>query len=238
MAQLGQWGMPLTVLAMLMLALAMGSVLNRYQAYQSDVRALVRRLDSGATAIMVALAALGRVPLSKELRLILRSEVLARYRRIRRLYRRYPAIIERIAEAQRALGAEGPRSPGGVGAIEGEQVLRKTIAALDHLNQFLGQGQMLQPLPDDVRTIFRKELLERRAEVMSRFHLVEAKRYERQGYENRARTHLIALLQGLRQNRPATEFVRLLYAEAEAMLAELNGRRLIGTPAMGDGAAA
>ena len=83
-----------------------------------------------------------------------------------------------------------------------------------------------------------KELLERRAEVMSRFHLVEAKRYERQGHENRARTHLLALLQGLRQNRPATEFVRLLYAEAEAMLAELNGRRLISAPAVGGGAAA
>ena len=238
MAQLGQWGTPLAVLAMLMLAAAMGSALNRYQVYQTDVRALVRRLDSGATALLAALAALARVPLSRELRLILRSEVLARYRRIRRLYRRYPAIIERIAEAERALGAEGPRPPGGVGPIEGEQVFRKTIAALDRLNRFLGQGQMLTPLPDDVRAIFRKELLERRAEVMSRFHLVEAKRYERQGHENRARTHLIALLQGLRQNRPATEFVRLLYAEAEAMLAELNGRRLISAPAVGEGAAA
>lgn len=238
MAQLGQWGMPLTVLAMLVLASAMGSALNRYQAYQSDVRALVRQLDSGATALLAALAALGRVPLSKELRLILRSEVLARYRRIRRLYRGYPAIVERIADAERALGAEGPKPPGGVGAIEDEQAFRKTIAALDRLYQVLGQGQMLTPLPNDVRAIFRKELAERRAEVMSRFHLVAAKRYERQGHENRARTHLIALLQGLRQNRPASEFVRLLYAEAEAMLAELNGRRLIGAPTTRDGAAA
>ena len=238
MAQLGQWGMPLTVLAMLALALALAAALNRYQALQIDVRALVRHLDSGATALVAAFAALGRVPLSKELRLVLRSEVLARYRRIRRLYRRYPAIVERIAEAERALGTEGPRPPGGVGPIEGEQAFRKTIAALDQLNRILGRGQMLQPLPADVRSIFRKELAERRAEVMSRFHLVEARRCERRGHENRARTHLLALLQGLRQSGPATEFVRLLYAEAEAMLSELNGRRLISAPVMGDGATA
>ena len=125
-----------------------------------------------------------------------------------------------------------------MGPIEGEKAFRKTIAALDQLNHILGRGQMLQPLPGDVRAIFRKELAERRAEVMSRFHLVEARRHERRGQENRARTHLIALLQGLRQRGPATEFVRLLHAEAQAMLSELNGRRLICAPASGGGAAA
>ena len=235
---MGQWGMPLAVLAMLALALLLGVALSRYQVYQGGVYVVVRRLDSGAAVLLAALSALRRVPLSKELRLILRSEILLRYRRIRGLHRRYPAIAERIAEAERALGAEGPRPPGGVGPVEGEQVLRKTSAALDQLNQALAAGQMLQPLPADVSAIFRKELTERRAEVMSRFHLVEAKRYQRRGHENRARTHLMALLQGLRQSGPATEFVRLLYAEAEAMLSELNGRRLIGAPVMGDGAAA
>lgn len=238
MAQLSQWGVPLTVLAMLMLTLALNVALNRYQAYQTDVRVLVRRLESGTAELVAALAALGRVPLSKELRLVLRSEVLARYRRIRRLYRRYPDIVERIGQAERALGAEGPRPAGGVGAIDGENAFRKTLSSLDCLNQVLGRSLMLQPLPADVRAIFRKELGERRAEVMSRFHLVAARRYERQGHENRARTHLIALLQGLRQRGPSTEFVRQLHAEAQATLAELDGRRLISAPEITDGAAA
>lgn len=238
MAQLSQWGVPLAVLAMSMLTLVLGVAVNRYQTYQTDVRAVVRRLESGTAELVAALAALGRVPLSKELRLVLRSEVLARYRRIRRLYRRYPGIVERIGQAERALGVEGPRPAGGVGVIDGEKAFRKTVSSLDCLSQVLGRGQMLQPLPADVRAIFRKELGERRAEVMSRFHLVAASRYERQGLENRARTHLIALLQGLRQRGPSTEFVRQLHAEAQATLSELDGRRLISAPAMADGAAA
>ena len=57
MAQLSQWGVPLTVLAMSMLTLLLGVVLNRYQAYQTDVRAVVRRLESGTAALVEARAA-------------------------------------------------------------------------------------------------------------------------------------------------------------------------------------
>ncbi len=212
------------------MTLVLGAALNRYQSYQGGVRSIVRRLDTGAVALVSALAALGGVPLSREMRLTLRSEVLARLRRIRRLHRRYPDILKRIAEAERALSAEGPAPPGGVGPIRDQQELGRKLAALDSLGRALRPGQMLQPLPADVRNIFRRHLADRRAEVISRYHLVEAGRCERQGHAMRARTHLMALAQGLRQSAPATEFVRELYRETNAALSGLDGRRLITGP--------
>lgn len=234
MTLLEQWGVPLAVLGMLLLMLFMAAVLNRYQAYQVTVRATVRRLDAGVTVIAAALGELGSVPLSRELRLTLRSDILARYRKIRRMYRRYPEIAEKIRRAESDLNREGAPSPGGVGPMADEQVFRKTIAALDCLISTLGRGGTIQPVPDDVRAIFRRELGERRAEAMSRYHLVEAKRQERLGSSTRARTHLMALVQVLHQRGPSTDFVRELYAEAESALSALNERQLNPSLALPD----
>ena len=124
------------------------------------------------------------------------------------------------------LDAEGAPAQGGVGPIESEQEFRTTIAALDHLIALFGRGGTLQPVPADVCRIFRRELGERRAEVMSRFHLVEATRQDQRGNPTRARTHLMALVQVLRQHGPTTDFVRALYAEAESALLALDERQL------------
>ena len=221
MTGLEQWGVPLTVLGMLLLTLLMAAILKRYQAYQADVRATVRHLDARVAELVAALGELGNVPLSRELRLTLRSEVLARYRKIRKLYRRYPGIGDQIAMAERALNAEGTSAGGGVGPMEDERVFRKTIAALDCLLHILGSGGLIQQVPKDVRAIFRRELGERRAEAMSRHHLVEAKRHESRGSSMRARTHLMTLIQVLRQRGPSTDFVRELYAQAEVALSGL-----------------
>jgi hypothetical protein len=223
---LEQWGVPLAVLGMLLLTLFMAAVVSRYQAYQADVRVAVRHLYAHAAELVAALAELGRVPLSRELRLTLRSEVLATYRKIRKLNRRCPGIAEEIRKAEYALNAEGAPLAGGVGPMESEQAFHKIIAALDCLISNLGRGGTLQAVPADVRAIFCRELGERRAEAMSRHHLVEAKHHERSGNTTRARTHLMALMQALRQRGPSTEFVRELYAEAESALSGLNDRQL------------
>jgi hypothetical protein len=216
---LEQWGVPLAVMGMVLATLLLAAILNRYQAHQAAVRVAVRRLDSGLSVISNALDALVRVPLSRELRVALRGEVLARCQKIRRLYRRYPAIMDKIRAAEDALSTEGPPRSDGVGVIESEQALRGTVAALDDLMAVIGHGDTLQPLPRDVRGIFQRELGERRAEAMARFHLVEARRQQGNGNVNPARKHLTTLMRVLRQRGPSTDFVRELYAEAEAAFA-------------------
>jgi len=220
-----EWGVPLAVLGLLSATLLMGALVNRYQAHQALVGSRVRRLEAGAAQIAEALSVLRGVPLSRELRLALRGEVLARYQKIRRLYRRYPAILERIRAAETAMHAEGAKGPGGVGPIADEPALRRTLRALDLLLGVMETGGALQPLPADVRGIFRRELGERRAEVLSRFHLVESRRLENAGNLMRARTQLTRLLQVLRQRGPATDFVRELYAEAESAMSMLGAHQ-------------
>lgn len=226
MAVLEQWGMPLAVVGMMVAMLFMAAVVNRYQTHQAVVRATVRRLEAGLGTIVPALAGLQGVPLSRELRVTLRSEVLARYQKIRRVYRRYPGIAEKIRAAEAALQAERATPSTGVGPIESDQTFRRMVAALEELLAVIGQGQTVQPVPPDVRANFCRELGERRAEVMSRFHLVEARRQESAGNLSKARIHLTTLLQALRQRGPGTEFVRELYGAAEAALDALSERQL------------
>lgn len=222
MTSLEEWGVPLAVLGLLLLTLFMAALHRRYQAYLAGVRLVVGQLDARIHEIATALDELAKVPLSRELRLTLRSDILVRYQKIRSLYRHYPGIVDSIRRAERAMDAEGAPTGKGVGPLEGEKDYRKTVAALNRLHAVLRPGGTLQPLPADVRKIFVREIGERRAELMSRFHLVEARRLQQRGNSMKARTHLLALLQGLRQHGPNTGFVRELAAEADAALADLN----------------
>lgn len=222
------WGVPLAVFGMLLATLFMAALLNRYQTYQVAVRARLRRLESGIGELQNALGELRGVPLSRELRVTLRGDLIARLHKIRRLYRRYPAIAERLRAAETALNGEGPPSPGGVGPIDDEQAFRRIVGSLDGLIRVMDQGDTIRPIPRDVRTIFRRELGERRAEVMSRYHLVESRRLETAGKMTAARAHLTTLLQVLRRRGPSTDFVRELYAEAESALSALGSREIDG----------
>jgi hypothetical protein len=221
---LEEWGVLLAVLGLLAATLFLASVHQRYQRHQAEVRAAVRRCESTLLLIGGALSDLGPVPLSRELRVLLRADILARYRRIARLYRGYPDIRQRVAEAETALHAEGDLPGNNLGPIENEQVFRRFTSALDGLHDIVRHNRMLQPLPADVRGIFERELGERRAEVMARFHLVAARQLEQDGDLTKARAHLTTLMQRLRRMGPSTPFVKALYAEAEQALVDL-GRR-------------
>jgi hypothetical protein len=216
--------MPLAVLGLVVATLVLASLHQRYQVHQAQIRTAVRRIENQLLAIEEALAHLARVPLSRELRVLLRADVLARYRRIAKLHRGYPDIKSRVAEAETAMHGEGAPPGGGVGTIDSEQQFRQWLGALDALREVVHFNALCQPLPRDVKTIFERELGERRAEVLARFHLIEARRLEAQGDITKARAHLTTLMQRLRRQGPSTEFVQALYAEAEQALVAL-GRR-------------
>lgn len=222
MATIEQWGVPLAVLGMLLAMLFMAAVVKRYQTHLAVVRTSVQRIEQGLKVLLDSLEALRSVPLSRELRVLLRADVLARLQRIARLYRRYPGISTRIAEAEAALNAEGAPPANGVGPIDDERVFRQMLKAFDSLLDMIANRTTLKPIPGDVCKIFRRELGERRAEVNARFHLVQSMKLHRSGETTRARTHLTTLMQVLRSRGPSTDFVRELYGEAEAALKALS----------------
>jgi hypothetical protein len=216
--------MPLAVLGLVIATLVLASLHQRYQVHQAQIRTAVRRIESQLLAIEDALTHLARVSLSRELRVLLRADVLARYRRIANLYRGYPDVKSRIAEAEAAMHGEGAAPGSGVGTIDSEAQFRQWVGALDALLEVVHYNALCQPLPRDVKSIFERELGERKAEVLARFHLVEARRLEAQGDFTKGRAHLTTLMQRLRRQGPSTEFVQALYAEAEQALVAL-GRR-------------
>lgn len=218
------WGVPLAVLAMLSGMRFAATLYHRYQARQAGLRTAIRRLEFAVAALAGPLDALRTVPLSRELRVMLRAEILTCYQRIHRIYRRYPAIGDRLQAAEAALNAEGAAASEGVGPIEDEQALQRVLSALDRLSEWLNRGTALRPIPQDVRAIFRRELGERRAEVLCRFHLVAAKRDEEAGRIGRARGHFTALVQVLRRRGPRTEFVGELLSQAESAYVAFSSR--------------
>lgn len=219
---LEEWGIPLAVMGLLGATLVLASLHHRYQLHQVEVQSQVRRLEHGLLRTKEALDQLGMVPLSRELRVLLRADVLARYQRIARLFRRYPEVRTRIVEAESVLQSEGPSGGAGVGPIADQQTLTRFTASLNTLHEVVRHGDLLQPLPPDVRMIFERELGERKAEVLARFHLVEAHRWQGLGDLSQSRSHLTMLMQKLSRQGPSTPFVKALYSEAEQAMFELN----------------
>ncbi len=234
----GDWGMPLVVLGLVSATVILARLASRYQAHQQQHWSSVKRLEGAAEGIARSLDALTKVPLSRECRMALRSEVLVRYQRIRRLQRRYPEIATRIQRAEQSLHSESERSSGSLGPVDSVTALRGVLGSLDYLIKLVQHGAFVQPMPRDVRIIFRRELGERRAEVVARYHLVQSKHHATSGDMARARGHLAALQQVLRQQVPRTEFVKALQTEAEAAAQTLRDRPFTPTADSQDASAA
>lgn len=235
MAGLEQWITPLVVVGLLLATLFLAAIAKRYQAYQARVRALVRRHATVIAQVEDALSALVAVPLSQALRTVLRGEVLARYQKIRVVYRRYPDLARRLTQAESNVAAEGPSVSTDVGKIDSEQAFRRLLHALDDLRDLFAHGDSVQAVPRDVRSRFVRELGERRAELASRFHLVEARKAETEDRIGQARAHITTLMQVLRSRGPSTDFVRELYHEAETALFTLNQPPAAAQPADAEG---
>jgi hypothetical protein len=222
----GYRGVVIVVAGLLAALIVLAHALRRQQAARARTAAVVGPLEQGARTIEDGLATLARIALPRELRVLLRTEVLARYRRIRQLHRGYPKILEKVADAERALQGEAVTT-GGVDPIDNEQVYRRMLVALDGLSGLIGRNQLLQAVPPDVRSILLRQLGERKAELMAGYHLVMARRWATRGELARGRSHVSTLMRGLRHEVPRTPFVRALQHEAELLLTNLQSQRSV-----------
>lgn len=209
-----EWSLQAAVLGLVICALAAAGLVRRYQEYKALQRSRVRRIASAVPIVERSLNDLKGVPLGKPLRVALRGDVYARYRLVAREMSRFPNIQQLIAEARRRLDAEGePLSPS-VPPIEDEAQFGRFTAGLDALVGYLQNGGPVDHLRTDQRLEFIQELQERRAEVVARFHIVQAHRLHEHGDLRAARQHLQTLMKSLQARGPNTEFVRALYHEA------------------------
>lgn len=218
MTAIEEWGIPLAVLGLVAALLMLAAINHRYQAYQAAVAVAVAQLVRRAGRLEDDLDALTSVPLSREMRLTLRSESAACWQQVRKLQRRYPEIAARMEYANAALQQEGPTPQTGVGPIASQRAFLDIVAAIDDLVDVMRHETTLRPIPSDVRQIFTRELGERRAEVHARHLMHESHRSQTEGDITAARRHLTNLMNVLRSKGPSTDFVRALYHEAEKAL--------------------
>ncbi len=215
--QASGWLMPAVVLGLIVSLLVAASLVRRYQQHKAQQRARVRRIGSLVLLVENALPSLSAVPLARDLRVSLRQEVVQGYRAIRKMHPRYPHINQRIKEAQTRLDGEGPDSAGSVPPIEDEQQFNQLLSAVDQLLDYLNVARFATGSSANQRALFAQHLGERRAEIMARYHIVQAHRCEERGDMRKARQHLQTLLGALHRRGPNTDFVRELFHEAEQM---------------------
>jgi hypothetical protein len=211
------WLMPMVVLGLVVALLFAAAMVKRYQDYKAQQRATLRRVESAIPLIEQALKDLAEVPLSRNLRVLLRGDVFSRYQTIHQLHRRYPEIDKRLQEARSRMDTEGPDSGGTVPPIPDEQYFRLLLGGIDRLVGFFERGGPIRGQRVEERLAMLQQLKERRAETLARYHMVQANRYQEDGDTNRARQHLKTLIEELRKRGPNTDFVRELYQEAEQM---------------------
>lgn len=219
--QSSDWLMPAVVLGMIASLLIAASLVRRYQQYKAHQRATLRRVASFVPVIEESLTQLASVPLARDLRVMLRGDVLRRLQSIRKVHARYPRIDERIREAQVRLDSEGPDTRGSVPPIKDERHFRQLLSAIDSVGDYLERGGVMGGMPATQRDSLLCQLRERRAEVMARFHIVQANRCQEQGDVRKAGQHLKILIEQLRSRGPNTDFVRELFLEAQQLQARL-----------------
>jgi len=219
--QASNWLMPAVVLGLIVGLLMAAALVRRYQQHKAQQRVMVRRIASLILLIEHALTALSTVPLARDLRVSLRREILQGYQRIQKVHPRYPHIGQRVHEAQARLDSEGPDSTGSVPPIGDEEQYSRLLSAVDQLLDHLKVAGLAPDSSAKQRALFAQHLGERRAEIMARYHIVQAHRCEERRDVRKARQHLQTLLSVLQRRGPNTDFVRELFHEAEQMQSNL-----------------
>lgn len=212
-----EWQMPVVVLGLLIGLLFAASLVSKYQAYKAQQRATIRRIGSAIPIIENALVALSGVPLSQALRVVLRNDVYQRYLLIGQTMASYPNLSTLQSQAKTRLDAEGASQGASVGPVEDEGLRKQWLGAIAELLGYLEKGGPVTHLRTEQRMHFLQELKERRAEINARYFIVLAHRSEEAGDLGAARKQLGGLMALLKEQGPNTEFVRALYAEAEAL---------------------
>ncbi len=224
---LQDWQLPLAILGLVIALLVTAGLARRYQEYLERRRALLRHLVFGARELEQVLAALEQVPLAAELRRALRGDILESWRRAQAINPRDPGLAQAVQAAEARQSADGGATGGRVPAVKESADCQRLLQAIDHLVAYLKRGGPVSGRDPARLAAWRRELRERRAEVLARYHVVAATRADREGRSGEALEHLQYLLQQLQQRGPDTDFVRDLYAEAERLCQlALQGRPL------------
>jgi hypothetical protein len=204
-----------TVCGMALLTVLTASLVSSYHKSQQQRRARIRQLMAGILRLEGLLQSLAEVSLPREARLLLRRDILARYRTLRRVHRGYPAIDSLIRQAQNRCDSEGPDAGVVLPVPPGQEVFELWIGGLREVTDIVRYGRLHEPVPVSGRNGMLQQLLERQAECLYGHHMNQADKLKQAGRTLNARSRIQGMQEQIRSLGVHSERVDELMREAE-----------------------
>jgi hypothetical protein len=203
------------VAGMVVLAVLAAGLVTRYQQSQQQRRARIRQLVAGVRRLEELLLRLVGVSLPRDIRCLLRQDILNRYRAVHRVHRGYPGVDKLIRQAEQRLGAEGPDAGAVLPVPPDPQTFERWIAGLHEVAGIIRHGRLLEPVPVATRNRLFQQLQEREVECMYGYHMNEADKFKQAGRLSQALYRARFVRDRLRALGMNSERIRGLLNEAE-----------------------
>lgn len=203
------------VLGMVVLTILAASMVSAYQRHLAIKRQRIQRLLHGAQRGERLLTQLAGVSLPRDIRLMLRNDVLDRYRAVSMLHKSYPGIEQMIQQAQQRINAEGIDAGQVLPVPANEEVFEQWQVCIAELFELLKGKGLLRPQAPDVCQTYREQLLERQAECLFGHFMNMADQLKQSGREMVARNRIQQLSELLRALGLHTKRVNALIEQAE-----------------------
>lgn len=203
------------VTGMVVLAVLTASLVTRYQQSQQQRRARIRQLMAGVHRLEELLQRLAGISLPGDVRILLRRDILARYRAVRRVYRGYPGVDRLIQQAEQRLNAEAPDAGAVLPVPPDTLTFEQWISGLHEVIEMVRYGRLLEPVPLTTRSGLLQQLLEREAECLYGHHMNEADKFKQADRMTQARSRVQLAQELIRGLGVRTERVNGLLGEAE-----------------------
>jgi len=204
------------VTGMVVLTVLAASLVSVYQRHLELKRQRIHRLLWGAQRAERLLAELAAISLPRDIRVLLRRDIIARYRGIARMHSAYPGITQVVSQAEQRLSAEG----GDVGQVlpvpADDEVFEQWQMAIGELYELLQPGRLVTPLAAENRAELRAQLLERQAECLFGHFMHQADLLKQQDRELAARKRISQLLEMLTAQGLHSVRVQDLHRQADA----------------------
>ncbi len=210
---------------LIFLLLVLTGVAQRYQAYQLQKQAALRRILRGVQQIENILAVTEGCAISKKLHVLLRKEILARYMAVHQIHKRLDNLKNSIAQAQQRLSAAESRSEFQLSKPSDRTVYNHYLHGLSELINFLKAEGHIAGMNEAGRKLHERELVALRANYVSLFHTGEANLLIEKQQWNAAGKHMKEALHILQHYGSSDVAVRELYKEANQFYREILDRQ-------------
>ena len=194
---------------------------QRYQAYQLEKQAALRRILRGVQQIEYLLSMTEGCAVPKKLIVLLRKEVLARYMAIHQIYKRFENLNSLISQAQKHLASSESKAEIALTKPTNRETLNQYVKGLTELINFLFTKGHIAGMNGADRQQYQQDLISMRADYISLFHTGEATLYVEKQQWHEAGRHMKEALQYFRQQGTSNQHLKELYDNANRFYKEI-----------------